>query len=60
MDVVAKRGLNTLVTPCLSCYGRLMRKAPEGFRVTTIPDLLLEAMDGGDLNAKAARQGDCQ
>lgn len=43
-DRARKHGLNTIVTPCTTCYGRLSRKAPQGFRVKQLPDLLLEVI----------------
>jgi hypothetical protein len=46
MNTMAKKGLDTLVTPCITCYGRLMRKAGENIRVITTADLFLEALTG--------------
>lgn len=39
-----KKGAARIVTPCLPCYGSLNRRAPEGMRVLSLYDLLLEAI----------------
>jgi len=39
-----KHNLSTLVTPCMPCYGRLQRRAPQGMQVRFLSDLLLEAL----------------
>ena len=36
---------STVVTPCMPCYGRLQRRAPEGVKVKFLSDLLLEALE---------------
>jgi len=41
---LGKEGVNTLVTPCIVCYGRLWRRAPEGVKVKFLSDILLEAL----------------
>ena len=40
-----ERGLDNIVTPCPSCYGRLMRRAPEGMRVLHMAQFLLTVVD---------------
>ena len=42
-----KNQASRLVTPCLSCYGGLNRRAPDGMQVDSIYDLLLEAVAAG-------------
>ena len=44
LKTMEKEKLDTLVTPCITCYGRLMRKAPPGVRVITPAELMLEAL----------------
>jgi hypothetical protein len=46
MKTMEEKGLDTLVTPCITCYGRLMRKAAENIRVITTADLIFEALSG--------------
>lgn len=46
--VLEQEKVDTLVTPCLTCYGRMLRKAPDGVRVISISELLLEAMDNAE------------
>lgn len=41
---LAKEGLNTLVTTCIVCYGRLWRRAPKGIKVKFLSDILLQAL----------------
>jgi len=39
-----KFGLDTLVIPCIVCYGRLIRVAPSGIKVKFLSDILLQAL----------------
>lgn len=39
-----EEGLKTLVTPCITGYGRLSRRAPKGIRVMFLTDLFLKAL----------------
>lgn len=43
-DRMRKHEVNTIVTSCIVCYGRLCRRAPEGMEVKFISDILLEAL----------------
>lgn len=43
-DRMKKEGVNTLVTSCIVCYGRLWRRAPQGIQVKFLSDILLEAL----------------
>lgn len=40
-----KYNMSTLVTPCMACYGRLRRRAPQEMKVKFLSDLLLEALE---------------
>ncbi|MFC2022234.1 hypothetical protein ACFLTR_03375, partial [Chloroflexota bacterium] len=39
-----EQGLSTIVTMCLPCHGRLMRKTPEDIQIIGWPDLMLMAV----------------
>lgn len=42
-----KYKMNTIVTPCMPCYGRLRRKAPEEVQVKFLTDLILQILEPG-------------
>lgn len=39
-----KHNMSTVVTPCMACYGRLLRRAPQGTQVKFLSDVLLESL----------------